>query len=218
MRGMVCGVYRLQRANTLQRKDEKKERHKKSPPSPAKRQREKADGCARRATRAHPHPDTHTTRTHQRTPKRHTYKRWASATHSACRKKKGGWVPYEYSQPPAGVTAATRRKTGTPHTNTHEPPKEKKREKKQKNTPPTQTQTQTHSSKATQRNPNARRDGRTHTAAAHKSGTPREGTKKKKRRRRDGRRRLPPPHLTPRRSPPSPAVACTHCTARRPAG
>lgn len=170
---------------------------------------------ARDAPRARTHTQTHTTRTHQRIPKRHTYKGWASATHSACRKKKGGWDPYTYSQPPAGRRRdrATDRYTTHEHARTTE--RKKKRERrKEKHPAHTHRHTQTHTSKATQRNltmpgGTAGRTRPPHTKAGRR-GRGRKKKKRKKKRGRDGRRR--PPLLPPLHAAAVPAVSsrCLH--------
>lgn len=167
------------------------------------------------APRARTHTQTHTTRTHQRIPKRHTYKGWASATHSACRKKKGGWDPYTYSQPPAGRRRdrATDRYTTHEHARTTE--RKKKRERrKEKHPAHTHRHTQTHTSKATQRNltmpgGTAGRTRPPHTKAGRR-GRGRKKKKRKKKRGRDGRRRpplLPPPHAA---AVPAVSSRCLH--------
>lgn len=170
---------------------------------------------ARDAPRARTHTQTHTTRTHQRIPKRHTYKGWASATHSACRKKKGGWDPYTYSQPPAGRRRdrATDRYTTHEHARTTE--RKKKRERrKEKHPAHTHRHTQTHTSKATQRNltmpgGTAGRTRPPHTKAGRR-GRGRKKKKRKKKRGRDGRRRpplLPQPHAA---AVPAVSSRCLH--------
>lgn len=165
------------------------------------------------APRARTHTQTHTTRTHQRIPKRHTYKGWASATHSACRKKKGGGTRTRTASHQR-VAAATGRQTGTPHTNMHEPPKEKKREKEEKkNTPPTHTDTLRHiqakqrkgTSQCQAERPDAhgRRTQKRDAAGGDEK-------KRKKKRGREGRRRpplLPPPHAA---AVPAVSSRCLH--------
>lgn len=171
---------------------------------------------ARDAPRARTHTQTHTTRTHQRIPKRHTYKGWASATHSACRKKKGGWDPYTYSQPPAGRRRdrATDRYTTHEHARTTE--RKKKREKEEKkNTPPTHTDTLRHiqakqrkgTSQCQAERPDAH--GR-RTQKRDAAGGDEKKKKRKKKRGRDGRRRpplLPPPHAA---AVPAVSSRCLH--------
>lgn len=192
----------------------RKERHKKSPPSPAKRQREKADGCARRATRAHPHPDTHDA--HSPKDPKETHIQGVGVGHTQRLPKKKRGVGPVHVQPATSGSPPRPGDRQVHHTRTCTNHRKKKKERKKKRKTP-RPHTQTHSDTYKQSNAkephNARRNGRTHTAAAHKSGTPREGTKKKKRKKkrgRDGRRRpplLPPPHAA---AVPAVSSRCLH--------
>lgn len=211
---MVRGVCRSQRANKLQRKDEKRASQE---VTAVARETTKGEGRWVRATRhARAPTPRHTRRALTKGSQRDTHTRGGRRPHTAlAEKKKGGWDPYTYSQPPAGRRRdrATDRYTTHEHARTTE--RKKKRERrKEKHPAHTHRHTQTHTSKATQRNltmpgGTAGRTRPPHTKAGRR-GRGRKKKKRKKKRGRDGRRRpplLPPPHAA---AVPAVSSRCLH--------
>lgn len=213
VRGMVRGVCRSQRANKLQRKDEKRASQE---VTAVARETTKGEGRWVRPTRhARAPTPRHTRRALTKGSQRDTHTRGGRRPHTALAEKKKGGGTRTRTASHQRVAAATGRQTGTPHTNMHEPPKEKKREKEEKkNTPPTHTDTLRHiqakQRKGTSQCQAERPDAHGRRTQKRDAAGGDEKKKRKKKRGREGRRRpplLPPPHAA---AVPAVSSRCLH--------